>query len=108
MAVFIDFEVSEISDFRKSTSEGTQNVCHEVIKANLINMPGLVIFQKRAYIEKIVLNVPQYCNFLSSAFIRLYWQTFVIGIVLLDQGHNLEKSVIIRTLFRNKRFRGLC
>ena len=83
MAVFIDFEVSEISDFRKSTSEGTQNVCHEVIKANSINIPGLVIFQKRAYIEKIVLNVPQYCNFLSSAFIRLYWQTFVIGIVLL-------------------------
>ena len=83
MAVFIDFEVGEISDFRKSTSEGTQNVCHEVIKANSINIPGLVIFQKRAYIEKIVLNVPQYCNFLSSAFIRLYWQTFVIGIVLL-------------------------
>ena len=77
MAVFIDFEVSEISDFRKSTSEGTQNVCHEVIKANLINMPGLVIFQKRAYIEKIVLNVPQYCNFLSSAFITLYWQTLI-------------------------------
>ena len=75
--------VSEISDFRKSTSEGTQNVCHEVIKANSINMPVLVIFQKRAYIEKIVLNVPQYCNFLSSAFIRLYWQTFVVGIDLL-------------------------
>ena len=91
MAVLIDFEVSEISKFRKSTSEGTQNVRHEVIKANSINIPGLVIFQKRAYIEKIVLNVPQYCNFLSSAFIRLYWQTFVVGIALLIMMHIVQK-----------------
>ena len=86
MAVLIDFEVSEISNFRKSTSEGTQNVRHEVIKANSINIPGLVIFQKRAYIEKIVLNVPQYCNFLSSAFITLYWQT------LIDSGRFLANT----------------
>ena len=60
MAVFIDFEVSEISNFRKSTSEGTQNVRHEVIKANSINTPVLVIFQKSAYTEEIVLNVSKY------------------------------------------------
>ena len=85
MAVFINFEVGEISDFRKSTSEGTQNVCHEVIKANSINMPVLVIFQKRAYIENIVLNMPQYCKFFSSAFITLYCQTFVVGMPTMNQ-----------------------
>ena len=99
MAVFIDFEVSEISNFRKSTSEGTQNVRHEVIKANSINIPGLVIFQKRAYIEKIVLNVPQYCKFFLSAFIALYCRTFVVGSSTMLTSVEYKQRSIVSIIF---------
>ena len=69
MAVFIDFEVSEISNFRKSTSEGTQNVCHEATKANSINTPVLVFFQKKSLHRK---NCIECAPILQFFFVCLY------------------------------------